>query len=145
MPLYIARKERAETVFSSPETMTARLCLVTDDSPTVRKVAGRIIRNLGYEVDEAEDGRSALEKCESRMPDVILLDWNMPVMNGVEFLRSLRRTEGGSSPRVIFCTTETGVEHIRAAIEAGADEYLIKPFDSEMLRAKLGGSSPANG
>ena len=119
--------------------MPLKLCLVTDDSPTVRKVARRILQSLEFEVDEAENGQIALEKCEYRMPDVILLDWNMPVMNGIEFLRSLRRMEGGSTPNVILCTTESDVGHIREAIDVGADQYLMKPFDRDTLRARLGG------
>jgi two-component system chemotaxis response regulator CheY len=112
-------------------------CLVTDDSPLVRKVARRIIERIGFVVDEAEDGSVALGKCGRVMPDTILLDWNMPTMNGMEFLRNLRRMRGGSTPRVILCTTESGVGRIREALEAGADEYIIKPFDEEILRAKL--------
>ena len=119
-----------------------KLCLVADDSPTVRKVARRLLQSLGLEVDEAENGQAALEKCEQRMPDAILLDWNMPLMNGIEFLRSLRLTPGGRSPTVILCTTEGDVGHIRQAIEAGADEYIVKPFDLEILRAKLGAMIP---
>jgi two-component system, chemotaxis family, chemotaxis protein CheY len=114
-----------------------KLCLITDDSPIVRKVARRLLDSLAFEVDEAENGEVALRKCELRMPDVILLDWNMPIMNGIQFLRRLRGTEGGMSPKVVFCTTEDSVEYIREAIEAGADEYVIKPFDAETLRAKL--------
>jgi two-component system chemotaxis response regulator CheY len=68
---------------------------------------------------------------------VILLDWNMPVMDGIQFLRRLRGAAGGKSPKVILCTTEDSAEHIREAIGAGADEYVIKPFDSETLRVKL--------
>jgi two-component system, chemotaxis family, chemotaxis protein CheY len=128
-------------VFDLPEnqlTEPFKVCLVTDDSPIVRKIARRILRNLAFEVDEAENGRIALEKCEQRMPDVVLLDWNMPVMSGIEFLRSLRIMDGGGAPKVIVCTTESDVEHIREALETGADEYLMKPFDAGMLRTKLG-------
>jgi len=114
-----------------------KFCLITDDSPIVRKVARRLLDSLAFEVDEAENGEVALRKCGLRMPDVILLDWNMPIMNGIEFLRSLRGTQGGMTPKVVFCTTEDSVEYIREAIEAGADEYMIKPFDAETLRAKL--------
>ena len=119
--------------------MPLKSFLITDDSPTVRKVARRILQNLQFEVDEAENGQIALEKCAYHMPDAILLDWNMPTMNGIEFLHALRQMEGGCAPKVIFCTTESDVEHIRKAIETGADEYLIKPFDEESLRGKLGG------
>jgi two-component system chemotaxis response regulator CheY len=127
-------------VFISPEGRISepfKLCLVADDSPVVRKVARRILERFAFEVDEAGNGQIAMEKCERRMPDAILLDWNMPIMNGMEFLRSLRAMEGGATPTVILCTTESDVEHIREAIETGADEYLMKPFDAEILRAKL--------
>jgi len=113
------------------------LCLLVDDSSLVRKIARKIFIGLGFETDEAENGQVALEKCLSRMPDVVLLDWNMPVMDGLEFLKSLRRTEGGRVPAVIFCTTETDVDHIQKALANGANEYLMKPFDQESLVAKL--------
>ena len=117
--------------------MNSRLCLVVDDSPSLRKVARLIIRKLEFEVDEAENGQIALEKCGCRMPEVILLDWNMPVMTGIKFLPLLRSMEGGSAPAVIFCTTETDVKHIQEAIDAGADEYLMKPFDAEMMTSTV--------
>ena len=71
------------------------------------------------------------------MPDLILLDWNMPVMSGIEFIVALRRQDGGNQPKVVFCTTENDVAHIREAIEAGADEYVMKPFDHDTLQMKL--------
>ena len=86
---------------------------------------------------EAENGRDALTQCEEGMPDLILLDWNMPVMNGSEFICELRRLNGGGAPKVVFCTTENDVAHIREAIEAGADEYVMKPFDHDTLQMKL--------
>jgi two-component system chemotaxis response regulator CheY len=89
-------------------------------------------------VEEAEDGREAMSRCEASMPDVILLDWNMPVMSGMEFLRALRQSDDvAAQPKVVFCTTENDIAHIRAAIEAGADEYVMKPFDRETLHIKL--------
>jgi two-component system chemotaxis response regulator CheY len=113
------------------------LCLLVDDSALVRKIARKIFCGLGFETDEAENGQIALEKCRGRMPDVVLLDWNMPVMDGLEFLKSLRHTDGGREPAVIFCTTETDVDHIQRALANGANEYLMKPFDQESLVAKL--------
>ena len=95
------------------------------------------MRRSTFSVDEAEDGREALSRCDASMPDVILLDWNMPVMGGMEFLRALRQSERASQPKVVFCTTENDLSHIRAAIEAGADEYVMKPFDRETLQSKL--------
>jgi two-component system, chemotaxis family, chemotaxis protein CheY len=114
-----------------------KTCLVVDDSKVIRKVARHILETLEFTVQEAEDGRVALDRCAEAMPDVVLLDWNMPVMSGMEFLRALRRTPGGDQPKVVFCTTENDIAHIRAAIEAGADEYVMKPFDRETLHSKL--------
>lgn len=113
-----------------------KTCLVVDDSKVIRKVARHILETLDFLVDEAEDGREALNICHSYMPDVVLLDWNMPVMGGMEFLRTLRQ-EDGSQPKVVFCTTENDMAHIRAALDAGADEYVMKPFDRETLETKL--------
>ncbi len=112
-------------------------CLVVDDSKVIRMVARRILEDLSFEVSEAVDGKDALDACTNVMPDVILLDWNMPVMSGIEFLRALRRTNGGGEPVVVFCTTENDLDHIRTAMEAGADEYIMKPFDSDILEAKF--------
>jgi len=112
-------------------------CLIVDDSKVIRKVARRILEELHFEIVEAVDGREALSLCGQQMPDAILLDWNMPVMNGIEFVQELRRCDGGRRPVVIFCTTENDLTHIRAAIEAGANEYIMKPFDRDIIEAKL--------
>jgi two-component system chemotaxis response regulator CheY len=112
-------------------------CLIVDDSRVVRKVARRILEELAFAIEEAADGQLAMEACRRRMPDAILLDWNMPVMNGIEFLRSLRSMQGGDTPVVVFCTTENDIKHIQEAIGAGANEYIMKPFDSEILQAKF--------
>ena len=114
-----------------------KTCLVVDDSRVIRKVARRILEGLEFDCDEAGDGAAALDKCRARMPDAILLDWNMPVMSGIEFLEALRRHPAGAAPKVVFCTTENDVGHIRAAVAAGADEYVMKPFDQETLQIKL--------
>jgi two-component system chemotaxis response regulator CheY len=112
-------------------------CLIVDDSKVIRKVARRILEELSFEIQEAVDGQDALDSCKAKMPDAILLDWNMPVMNGIEFLQELRQTEGGSEPIVVFCTTENDLAHIRAAIQAGANEYIMKPFDRDIIEAKF--------
>jgi two-component system, chemotaxis family, chemotaxis protein CheY len=112
-------------------------CLVVDDSKVIRKVARHILEGLDFSVSEAGDGQEALDACRSAMPDVILLDWNMPVMSGMDFLRALKDSAIPSRPKVVFCTTENGMAYIRAAIEAGADEYVMKPFDRETLESKL--------
>ena len=115
-----------------------KCCLVVDDSKVIRTVARRILEKLNFEIEEACDGKVALEACRRRMPDAILLDWNMPVMNGIEFLRELRgNVDGGTTPVVVFCTTENDMQHIQEAIGAGANEYIMKPFDSEILETKF--------
>jgi two-component system, chemotaxis family, chemotaxis protein CheY len=115
----------------------AKTCLVVDDSRVVRRVARRILEELRFTVEEAGDGKLALEACLRQMPDAVLLDWNMPVMSGIEFLRQLRQVPGGATPRVVFCTTHSDIEHIQEAIGAGADEYVMKPFDGDILEAKF--------
>jgi two-component system chemotaxis response regulator CheY len=112
-------------------------CLIVDDSKVIRKVARRILEELSFDIQEAVDGQDALDNCKAHMPDAILLDWNMPVMNGIEFLQELRQTEGGGTPVVVFCTTENDLAHIRAAIQAGANEYIMKPFDRDIIEAKF--------
>jgi two-component system chemotaxis response regulator CheY len=112
-------------------------CLVVDDSRVIRKVARRILEELKFGIDEAEDGNEALDICRRKMPDAILLDWNMPNMSGIEFLRALRREPAGGKPIVVFCTTENDIAHITEAIGAGANEYLLKPFDKDLVEAKL--------
>ena len=115
----------------------SRTCLVVDDSKVIRKVARHILETLDFQVDEAGDGREALDRCAHAVPDVVLLDWNMPVMSGIEFLRELRGSDVTPRPKVVFCTTENGTAHIKAALDAGADEYVMKPFDRDTLASKL--------
>ena len=100
-------------------------------------VAREILEELEFETEEAADGQQAVEQCEKKMPDAVLLDWNMPVKSGIDFLRDLRAMPGGDTPIVVFCTTENDIEHIQEAIEAGANEYIMKPFDSEIIQAKF--------
>ncbi|MEZ5709638.1 MAG: response regulator [Blastomonas sp.] len=114
-----------------------KTCLIVDDSNVIRKVARHILETLDFQVEEAADGKQALDRCQNGMPDAILLDWNMPVMSGMDFLIALRKTPGGDRPKVLFCTTENGRNHIQAAVDAGADEYVMKPFDRETIESKL--------
>ena len=114
-----------------------RTCLVVDDSRVIRKVARRILDEIGFEVAEAADGLEALAWCRAAMPDAILLDWNMPAMNGIEFLRRLRGEPGGDGPVVVFCTVENDLAHIREALSAGANEYIMKPFDGDIISEKF--------
>jgi two-component system chemotaxis response regulator CheY len=111
--------------------------LVVDDSSVIRKVARRILEGLEFQIMEAENGEEAIETCKRQLPDAILLDWNMPKMDGYDFLRVLRRLPGGDGPKVVFCTTENDVAHIARALHAGANEYIMKPFDKDIVQAKF--------
>lgn len=112
-------------------------CLIVDDSSVVRKVARRILEDMDYIVEEAEDGQEAFEKCRQEMPDAILLDWNMPIMSGLEFLKLLRAYVGGEKPHVVYCTIENDIGAIALALKAGASDYMMKPFDRKVLEAKF--------
>jgi two-component system chemotaxis response regulator CheY len=114
-----------------------RTCLVVDDSSVIRKIARRILEEMGFQIIEAEDGEKALEICRCGLPDAILLDWNMPIMDGYQFLAHLRRMPGGDRPRVVFCTTRNGMGHITRALHAGANEYIMKPFERDIVAAKF--------
>jgi two-component system, chemotaxis family, chemotaxis protein CheY len=114
--------------------------LIVDDSKIIRMVLGSILRELGYEVCEAVDGRDALHVIEAEKAAVtlVLTDWSMPVMNGLDLLKNLRQDPELASLKVIMVTTETEVDHIVSALEAGANEYVMKPFTKDILREKLG-------
>ena len=114
-----------------------KTCLVVDDSRVIRKVARRILEDIGFEIAEASDGVEALAWCRAAMPDAVLLDWNMPGMNGIDFLRQLRGEPGGYGPGVEFCTAENEPARIREALEAGANEYIMKPFDGDIIASKF--------
>ena len=101
-------------------------CLVVDDSSVIRKVARRILEGHEMKISEAENGQSALALCKQAMPDGILLDWNMPIMDGFEFLAELRSLPGGDAPKVVFCTTENDVAHITRAMR-------LSPFDPHVF------------
>lgn len=112
-------------------------CLIVDDSSVVRKVARRILEDMDYIVEEAEDGQDAFDKCRQEMPDAILLDWNMPIMSGLEFLKLLRAYVGGDKPHIVYCTVENDIGAIAMALKAGASDYMMKPFDRTVLETKF--------
>jgi two-component system chemotaxis response regulator CheY len=112
-------------------------CLIVDDSRIVRSITSKILIDLEFEPLEAENGALALDACRDTMPDVILMDWHMPVMDGMECLQHLRAMPDGDKPVVVFCTTENDIERISQAVNAGANEFIMKPFDGEIMRSKL--------
>ena len=103
----------------------------------VRRVAGRILRDFGFEVTEASTGREGLDQCRLHMPDVILLDWQVGDLDGLGVLHALRADAAGSRAKVVFCTAERSPECILRALEGGADEYIMKPFDADIIHSKL--------
>ncbi len=114
-----------------------KVCLVVDDSRVIRKLTSKVAVSLGYKVVEAENGEEALARCRQEMPELILTDWNMPVMSGLEFVTQLRAMEADKEPTVMFCTSKGQAEDIHTGIHAGADDYIVKPFAEEDLKAKL--------
>jgi two-component system chemotaxis response regulator CheY len=103
----------------------------------MRSVSRRVVQSLGFTALEAENGQEALARCAVSMPDLILLDWNMPVMTGIEFITALRAQPGGTGPKVVFCTTENEPAIVGRGIAAGADGFVTKPFDDKTLSDKL--------
>ncbi len=114
-----------------------KVCLIVDDSRVIRKVSSKIAISLGYVAIEAENGGEALARCQKAMPDLILTDWNMPEMDGIEFVSKLRAIPTPREPTVVFCTSNGEAKDIHAGIAAGADDYIVKPFDEAALKAKL--------
>lgn len=114
-----------------------KTCLIVDDSTTVRAAIRGMVQDIGLLVDEAADGSQALDRVAAGLPDVIILDWNMPVMDGLTCLKEFRRLYPTAATRIVMCTTESELDRIQAALDCGVDEYLIKPFDPQMLASKL--------
>ena len=114
------------------------IALVVDDSRAMRSMLGRIVRSLGFQVVDAVNGREALSLLQQGLrPELVLVDWNMPVMNGLDFVRSVRSDAAHRDARVMMVTTEIENAQVSRALEAGADEYLMKPFTREALVEKL--------
>lgn len=116
---------------------TTRTCLIVDDSRVIRKVSSKIAISLGYVPVEAENGEEALARCKKSMPDLVLTDWNMPEMDGITFVEKLRAIPTPKEPVVVFCTSNGEAKDIHDGIAAGADDYIVKPFDEAALKAKL--------
>jgi two-component system chemotaxis response regulator CheY len=114
-----------------------KTCLVVDDSQIVRNVAVALFESWLLKVSEAEGGQQALDACRRHMPDLIFLDWHMPGMSAVEFIGALRALPGGDHPFILYCVTEHDTVDISRAIAVGANDYILKPFNREMIEQKL--------
>jgi CheY-like chemotaxis protein len=132
-----ARAMRGRYPAREAQPATQRTCLIVDDSRVIRKVAAKIAASLGYHPVEAQDGEEALARCKQAMPDLVLTDWNMPEMDGITFVTKLRSIPTPKEPVVVFCTSNGEAKDIHDGIAAGADDYIVKPFDEAALRAKL--------
>lgn len=114
-----------------------KMCLVVDDSDVIRRVARRIAEELKFVPLEAENGEAALEQCRNDMPDAILVDWKMPVMNGIDFIEALKAVDGHKRPKIFYCTTEHDAAHLSRALNAGASDFILKPYDFSLVEEKF--------
>lgn len=119
------------------ESAVVKHCMIVDDSRVIRRVAVKMVEDLGFGTSEAEDGRKALALCKAQLPDAIILDWEMPHMDGIAFTDELRKLPGGNRVLVVMCTVKNDPESITQALDAGVDEYIMKPFDGDIVRAKF--------
>lgn len=119
-------------------TAPKRRAIVVDDSRAMRAILRRALEERGFRVVEAGHGLEAIERLSQiRIPELALVDWNMPEMNGIEFVTAIRRDHNYDQMRVVMVTSETEPAQIDRALHAGANEYIMKPFSSEMLGDKL--------
>jgi two-component system chemotaxis response regulator CheY len=114
-----------------------RSALIVDDSRLIRAIVRRMLESLGFDVSEAASGREALLQCEAKSPALIVLDWWMEDMNGPEVAATIRARSGAPQPRILLCSTETRISEVRKAMRAGADSYLLKPFDKDKIAHRL--------
>jgi two-component system, chemotaxis family, chemotaxis protein CheY len=112
-------------------------CLIVDDSRVQRSFTRAIVENLAFVCREAPDGKTALSACAFGMPDAVLIDWNLQGLSGVECLKAIRAMPSGDRPKIILCSTNNDIEQIMLALEQGADEYIMKPFDQDIVRSKF--------
>ena len=114
-----------------------RIFLIVDDSPVVRKVGNRILSDLGFSVVEAGTGEQALEYARRQLPDVVLIDWKLGLMSGTEFLEEFMKIPGCNETEILYCTSEIAIPEMTKAKRLGADAFIMKPFDHEVLKHKL--------
>lgn len=112
-------------------------CLIADDSKVIRLLLSKIMSNLGFSILEAEDGEDVVEFTQTKEPDLIIMDWNLPVLEGIDALYKIRQIPLMKEPKVIFCSSNSDLDRINKAIQGGADDYIIKPFDEDIVASKL--------
>ncbi len=112
-------------------------CLIADDSKVMRMLLCKIMENFGYTVTEAEDGEDLLEQCGKAMPDIIISDWNLPLIDGVDVLYKIRADKKIAQPVFLFCSYFKDADIIRQAIDGGADDFIMRPFDEDIIASKL--------
>lgn len=111
--------------------------LIVDDSRALRRILGSMLRQLGFDVVEARNGLEGLERLQAQRPDIVLVDWNMPEMNGLQFVQAVRAEDRLRDLPLMMVTTETEMDKMAAVLAAGANEYLMKPFGKEAVADKL--------
>ncbi len=114
-----------------------KVFMIADDAPVIRKVARRIIEDLGFVGVEAENGIQAMDMCADNMPDIIRVDWDMPNMSGLDLVSWLGKYPGAERTKILFCTSEVLVSEMTKAKRAGAHGFLLKPFNREIIAHKL--------
>lgn len=112
-------------------------CLIADDSKVIRMLLSRIMGSIGFDAVEAEDGEEVVELCLSQEPDLIIMDWFLPSLEGIDVLYKIRNQLKIKQPKIVFCSSMIDVEKIRQALDGGADDYIMKPFDEEIITSKL--------
>lgn len=114
-----------------------KTCLVVDDSNVIREIAVRIIDDLGLEALQAENAAGAIELCKTRKPGAVLLDWDLPNMGALDFLRGAAELDADGKPEIILCATENDPQQFALAKAAGANHHILKPYDKSVVASKL--------
>lgn len=112
-------------------------CIIADDSKIMRMLLRKILENLNFEVDEAEDGEEVVELCAQTPVDLIISDWELPLMDGIDVLYKIRADRKIRQPKFVFCSYQKDADTIRQALDGGADDFIMRPFDEDIVAAKL--------
>lgn len=112
-------------------------CIIADDSKIIRMLLSKILENFGFEVSEAEDGEELLEQCANLQPDLIICDWTLPVIDGIDVLYKIRGDKKIKQPKFVFCSFISDIEKIRQALDGGANDFVMRPFDEDIIASKL--------